>query len=266
MKLLAQIGIIGGSGFYELADNLKEIKVETPFGSPSEKVAIGNIGNKKIAFLPRHNKTQDIPPHKINYRANIWALHSLGVKEIITATACGSLQTKFKPGDFVVLDQFIDRTRSRIDTFYNGPFCTHVSSAYPYCSRLGKLAYKIGKKMNIKIHQSGTVVIINGPRFSTAAESEWFTKMGWDVVNMTQYPEAILSRELEMCYSAIALVTDWDAGLVADKKVKPVKVADVAKIFKKNNDKVKKLIYNMLKNWPKERECECVRALVGARL
>lgn len=266
MKNTAQIGIIGGSGFYDLAGNLKEIKVDTPFGSPSDKIAIGKIGKLTVAFLPRHNKTHDIPPHKINYRANIWALHSLGIKEIITATACGSLQPQIKPGDFVALDQFIDRTRNRYDTFYQGPISTHISAAYPYCSRLSKLAYKNGKKMGIRIHPRGTVVVINGPRFSTAAESEWFTKMGWDVINMTQYPETILSRELEMCYCAIALVTDWDVGLVADKKVKPVAVTDVVKIFKQNTERVKELFYAMLKSWPMSRECECKSALTGARL
>lgn len=260
------IGIIGGSGFYDLASGLKEIKVETPYGPPSEKIALAKIAGFNVAFLPRHNKTHDIPPHKINNRANIWALHSLGVREIITATACGSLKPNIQPGDFVVLDQFIDRTNGRLDTFYNGPITTHISSAYSYCQRLSKLAYKLGKKLNIKIHPQGTVVVIQGPRFSTAAESEWYTKMGWDVVNMTQYPEVILARELQMCYCAIALVTDWDVGLVAEKKVKPVSVEMFVKIFNSNVNKVKKIIMAMIKNWPKKITCDCAKSLKGARL
>lgn len=259
------IGIIGGSGFYDLASGLKEVKRETPYGPPSEKIAIGRIGRLKVAFLPRHNKTHDIPPHKINYKANIWALHKLGVKEIITATACGSLQPKIKPGDFVVLDQFVDRTKGREDTFYDGPVVTHVSPANPYCPRLRRLVYKTGKGLGIRIHPKGTVVVINGPRFSTMAESEWFTKMGWDIINMTQYPEVILARELEMCYCAIGLVTDWDVGLVGEEKVKPVSAKVVVKTFKKNISKVRKLILAMIKNWPKKVTCDCQKALQEAR-
>lgn len=264
-KNSAKIGIIGGSGFYNLASNLKEIKVETPFGPPSEKIAIGKIGGLRVAFLPRHNKNHDLPPHQINYRANIWALHFLGVKEIITATACGSLQSEIKPGDFVVLNQFVDRTKARKDTFYNGPIVTHISPANPYCPQLGQAAYKTGKRLGIRIHPQGTVVVINGPRFSTTAESKWFTKMGWDIVNMTQYPEVILAKELEMCYSAVALVTDWDVGLVAGMKVKPVSAEAVAKTFKKNVTGVKKLVGEMIKNWPQKKTCKCQTALQGAR-
>lgn len=262
----AEIGIIGGSGFYDLAKDLKEIKVETPYGPPSDKIALGIIAGRKVAFLPRHNKTHDVPPHKINYRANVWALYSLGISQIITATNCGSLQTQIKPGDFVILDQFVDRTKGRIDTFYDGPIVTHVSAAFPYCSRIRRHAIKTAENLSLKIHQKGTVVVIQGPRFSTAAESAWFTKMGWSVVNMTQYPEVILVRELQMCYGAIALVTDWDVGLVAGGKIKPVSVEMVIKTFKNNISKVKKLILKMIESWPKTRICDCKNALKGARL
>lgn len=214
-----EIGVLGGSGFYSLTKNAREIKVETPYGSPSGKIFLGEIHSRKIAFIPRHSQTHDLPPHKIPYRANIYALKSLGVERIITVTAAGSLQPNIKPGDFVVLDQFIDRTKNREDTIFSGPITTHVSTAYPYCPQLSKLAFKCGKRLGIEIHPKGTVVVIQGPRFSTRAESEWFTKMGWHVVNMTQYPEVVLAREMELCYAAISLITDYDVGIVAKKKL-----------------------------------------------
>lgn len=264
-KPVAEIGIIGGSGFYDLASGLKEVKVETPFGPPSEKLAVGEVAGRRVAFLPRHSKTHDIPPHRINFRANIWALYSLGVREIVTATACGSLQRGIKPGELVVLDQFVDRTRLRKDSFFDGPVATHISTAYPYCSRLGEYTGKVGRKLKLSIHPKGTVVIIQGPRFSTAAESQWFTKMGWDVVNMTQYPEVVLARELQICYCALALVTDYDVGIVAKEKLKPVSAEEVVKVFKGNVSRAKKLILAMVKDWPEKRNCECARALDGAR-
>ncbi len=264
--MLAKIGVIGGSGFYKLFDKAEEIKVETPYGPPSGKVAVGKIADQKVVFLPRHSKDHEFPPHKINYRANIFALKSLGIERIVTVTACGSLQAKIKRGDFVVLNQFVDRTSARHDTFYDGPITTHVSTAYPYCAHLSELAQKVGVKEKIKIHPKGTVVVIQGPRFSTAAESLWFTKMGWDVVNMTQYPEVSLARELEMCYAAIALVTDYDAGVLAQEKIKPVSVAEFTKVFKENNEKAQKLLYKMITQWPNEKKCDCGKALAGARV
>ncbi len=265
LQSLAEIGIIGGSGFYDLAAGLKEIKVETPFGIPSEKVAVGIVAGRRVAFLPRHSKTHDLPPHQINYRANLWALHSLGVREVITSHACGSLQAKIKPGSVVVLDQFIDRTTGRRDTFFDGPYATHVSTAYPYCERLRQVAVKAGRKLGLKVHSQGTVVVIQGPRFSTAAESLWFTKMGWDVINMTQYPEVVLARELQMCYCALAFPTDFDAGVVAIKKLKPVTAGEIIEVFNRNIADAKRLMLAMIKSWPKERECVCSRSLEGAR-
>ncbi len=262
----AEIAIIGGSGFYNLASGLKEIGVKTPYGYPSDKIALGKIGKFSVAFLPRHGKKHTFPPHKINYRANLWALKSLGVKQVVTVTAAGSLQKNIRPGDFVILDQFVDRTRGRMDTFFDGPVTTHVSMADPYCSRLSTHAYKVAQKMRFPVHPKGTVVVIQGPRFSTKAESAFFTKMGWDIVNMTQYPEAALAHELAMCYCAIALVTDYDAGLVAEGGVKPVKVDDFLKVFGQNINKAQALVLEMLKSWPKERTCECKNALVGAQV
>lgn len=261
----AEIGIIGGSGFYDLATGLKEIKVETPYGPPSDKIALGKIAGKRIAFLPRHNKTHDVPPHQINYRANIWALKELGVSRILTSHAVGSLQKNIKPGDFVILDQFIDRTKGRIDTFYDGQLATHISTAFPYCPQLKKLAIKVAEEMKLPVHPKGTVVVIQGPRFSTAAESTWFTKMSWDVINMTEYPEIVLAKEKEMCYCAIAIATDYDSGLVAGGEVEPVSVDEIIKMFQKNITKAKKLILAMIKRWPRKITCDCQRSLNGAR-
>lgn len=261
----AEIGIIGGTGFYDLAEDLKEIKVETPYGPPSDKIALGKICGKKVAFLPRHNKTHDVPPHQINYRANIWALKELGVSRIITSHAAGSLQKKIKPGDFVVLDQFIDRTSGRPSTFYDGQIATHISAAFPYCPQLRKIAIMEAKKLGVEVHEQGTVVIIQGPRFSTAAESIWFTRMGWDVVNMTEYPEITLTKEKEICYCAIAIATDYDAGLVAGGKVKPVSVEKVVAGFQKNISLAKKIILKMIENWPKNVSCQCQESLKEAR-
>lgn len=260
------IGIIGGSGFYDLVSDLKEIKVETPYGPPSEKIGIGKIGRINIAFLPRHNKTHDIPPHKINNRANIWALHSLGVDHILTVTAVGSLQAKYRPGSFLIVDQFIDRTWGRHDSFYDGPIVTHISSAYPYCPQINKLAFQEGKKLKLDIYPRGIVVVISGPRFSTAAESAWYTKLKWDVINMTQYPEVILAKELGIGYTAITLVTDYDAGLVGGGKVKPVLAIEVVKRFGKSIPQAKKLVLEVIKHWPKKLKCDCHKSLEGARI
>ena len=265
-KTKTEIGVLGGSGFYALMKKVKAVKVETPYGSPSDKIALGEIANQRVAFLPRHNKAHGLPPHKIPYRANIYALKSLGVKKIIAVAAAGSLQSDILPGDFVVLDQFIDRTKNRKDTYFDGPVTTHVSAAYPYCPQLSQLVFKCGKKLGIKIHSQGTVVVIQGPRFSTQAESEWFTKMDWQVINMTQYPEAILARELELCYTAIALITDYDVGLVAAKKVEPVSFEKVANVFKTNIDKAQKLICKIIEKMPQKRTCQCSQALKGAKI
>lgn len=264
-KNTAEIGILGGSGFYDLAEALKEIKIETPYGPPSDKISVGVIAGRKVAFLPRHNKDHEIPPHKINYCANIWALKSLGVHHIVTVTAVGSLQLKYKPGSFVIVDQFIDRTRSRIDTFYNGPIVTHVSSAYPYCSEVSKIMYAKGREMGLDIYEKGTVVVINGPRFSTAAESMWYTKMEWDVVNMTQYPEVVLAKEVSVGYSAIAIVTDYDAGIIGLKGIKPVSVETIRNIFSRTLPMSKKLVLKTIASLPKRMKCKCHLSLKGAR-
>ncbi len=257
----AEIGVFGGSGFYELLDNPQEFKVNTPFGAPSSPIMYGEIGGRTVAFLPRHSKDHSLPPHMINYRANVWAMKELGVGRIIGPNACGSLQPEVEPGHFVICDQFVDRTWGRKDTFYDGPFTTHVSSADPYCSIMREVATEKASALGITTHSSGTVVVIQGPRFSTRAESKWFASQGWEVINMTQYPECYLARELEICYCNISLITDHDAGA---EGVEPVSNEEVIRVFGENNHKLKDLLYSMIPALPVERDCACAHALDGA--
>lgn len=262
---IADIGVFGGSGFYDFLDDVKEIRVETPYGQPSDFITVGAIGDKKVAFLPRHGKKHTIPPHLINYRANLWAMKSLGVSRIISPCAAGSLQKHVEPGHFVVADQFVNWNTNRIDTFYDGPITTHVSPADPYCPELRDIAIKSAKENNITVHEKGTVVVIQGPRFSTKSESKFFTAQGWEVINMTQYPEGYLARELELCVVNVALITDYDSGLVGD--VAPVSHSEVIKVFNDNNEKLKKLLFTMIKNIPTERaKCECDSVLSHSRV
>ncbi len=261
----ADIGVFGGSGFYKFIDIEEEVCVETPYGSPSDKVLLGKIAGKKVAFLPRHDRNHSIPPHKINYRANVWAMKALGVSRVISPCAAGSLQTHVEPGDFVICDQFVNKTYNRIDTFYDGPIATHVSPAEPYCPEVRDLAIKTAKNIGIKIHETGTVVVIQGPRFSTKAESKFFTAQGWEVINMTQYPEVFLARELEMCTLNISLITDYDAGLVGD--VEPVSHSEVIKVFNENNEKLRNLLFSLIEQIPDERvNCNCSNVLEHSRI
>jgi len=257
----AEIGVFGGSGFYELIDNPREFKVSTPYGSPSSPIMHGDIGGRSVAFLPRHGKDHSLPPHKINYRANVWAMKEVGVSRIIGPNACGSLQADVAPGDFVICDQFVDRTVGRPDTFYDGPITTHVSAADPYCPVMRQTAIDTASKLGIKAHPRGTVVVIQGPRFSTRAESIWFASQGWEVINMTQYPECFLARELEICYCNISLITDLDAGA---EGAEPVTNDEVVRVFNENNAKVKELLFEMIPALPHARECICAHALEAA--
>lgn len=252
----ADIGVFGGSGFYSFLTNIEEVAVETPYGKTSDNVFIGKIGSHKVAFMPRHGRDHSIPPHKVNFRANVWAMKHLGCKRVISPCAAGSLQKKIQPGDFVICDQFIDWTSGRNTTFLEGPNVQHPSPADPYCPELRKLAINKAKELGIKVHETGTVVVINGPRFSTKAESAFFTKQGWDVINMTAFPEAYLVRELNMCPLNISLITDYDAGLVGD--VPPVSHEAVMKVFSDNVSKLKNLLFNMIESIPAEAEnCSC---------
>lgn len=264
-KESAEIGVFGGSGFYSLIENAREVWVETPYGLPSDKVALGEIAGRKVAFLPRHGKDHRFPPQSINYRANSWAMKELGVTRIIGPTACGSLTAGVKPGDMVVCDQVVDRTSGRKDTFYDGPVTTHVSFADPYCAQLRPIAVAQLRKLGITTHEKGTVVVIQGPRFSTRAESKWFSSLGWEVINMTQYPESYLARELEMCYVNISLITDYDVGLEGMAGMEPVSHEEVMKVFASNNERVKRAIFGIIEATPKERTCGCGSALAGAR-
>jgi len=257
----AEIGVFGGSGFYELLDGPQEFKVDTPFGAPSSPVMYGSIGGRKVAFLPRHGKDHSLPPHMINYRANLWAMKELGVSQIVGPNACGSLQSHVEPGHFVICDQFVDRTWGRKDTFFDGPTTTHVSAADPYCPMMRQAALAASEEVGITAHATGTVVVIQGPRFSTRSESRWFASQGWEVINMTQYPECYLARELEICYCNISLITDHDVG--ADGAT-PVTNEEVIRVFNQNNAKVKELLHRMIPKLPKVRECDCSTALQGA--
>ncbi|HEY9714153.1 MAG TPA: S-methyl-5'-thioadenosine phosphorylase [Chroococcales cyanobacterium] len=264
-KLTADIGVFGGSGFYKLFDQCEEQAIETPYGPPSDRLMVGTMGGKKVAFLPRHGAHHQIPPHKINYRANLWAMKSIGVTRVISPCAAGSLQTHVKPGEFVVCDQFVDRTSGRIDTFYDGPIGTHVSAADPYCPVLRPLAVKAGEACGIKMHSTGTVVVIQGPRFSTKAESKWFGAQGWEVINMTQYPEAHLAKELELCVVNISLITDYDSGLHGN--VAPVSHSEVVKVFGENLSKLQALLVKLIETIPEKRsECKCSETLSHARI
>ncbi len=244
----AEIGVFGGSGLYSLLDDVREVKVDTPYGPPSDSVMLATVGGRKVAFLPRHGRHHTIPPHKINYRANVWAMRSLGVKAVISPCAAGSLQKHVEPGSFVVCDQFVDRTRGRIDTFYDGPIVTHVSPADTYDPVLRKLAIETIREHGIPCHETGTVVVIQGPRFSTKAESKWFTEAGWEVINMTQYPEAYLCRELGMAVVNIALITDYDSGVVSGTEA--VNAVSVLEVFKKNSENIKKVVLDLVGKMP----------------
>jgi len=261
----AEIGVFGGSGFYSLIENAREVWVETPYGAPSDKVALGEVAGKKVAFLPRHGKDHRFPPQAINYRANLWAMKELGVDRIIGPTACGSLDPTVAPGEMVVCDQVVDRTTGRKDTFYDGPITTHVSFADPYCPQLRAIAIEELRKIGIKTHDHGTVVVIQGPRFSTRSESKWYSSAGWEVINMTQYPECYLARELEICYVNISLITDYDVGLEGMPGIQPVSHEEVMNVFASNNERVKKAIFGIISSTPKKHDCKCASALEGAR-
>jgi 5'-methylthioadenosine phosphorylase len=258
----ADIGVFGGSGFYSLMEGpVEQVSVATPFGSPSDSIAIGRLGEVRVAFLPRHGPHHRIPPHAINYRANLWAMASLGVSRVIAPTVAGSLQPRIRPGDFVVCDQFVDRTYGREQTFYDGPRVVHVSTADPYCPDLRAHSVAVGRELGITMHERGTCVVVQGPRFSTRAESQWFSRQEWEVINMTQYPEVVLARELALCYVNIALITDYDVGLEGQAGIEPVSVAGVIQVMNSNNDRVRRLIERLIPRLAGTRSCDCAKAL-----
>jgi 5'-methylthioadenosine phosphorylase len=261
----ADVGVFGGSGFYSLLEGpIEQVSVQTPFGAPSDTLTVGRIGDVRVAFLPRHGQHHRIPPHAINYRANVWAMAQLGATRLIAPTAAGSLQPHVKPGDFVICDQFVDRTYGRAQTFYDGPRVVHISSADPYCPDLRDRSTRMAAALGIAVHPSGTVVVAQGPRFSTRAESRWYSNQGWEVINMTQYPEVALARELGLCYVNLALITDYDVGLEGQAGIRPVTVDEVIRVLQDNNDRVRHLIQRLVPSLTGHRTCPCQHALEHA--
>jgi 5'-methylthioadenosine phosphorylase len=261
----AEIGVFGGSGFYSFLDDAEEVAVDTPYGPTSDRFVIGTVGERRVAFLPRHGRPHQLPPHRIPYRANLWAMRELGVRRIIGPCASGSLSADLPPGAFVVCDQFVDRTRGRADTFYDGPVTTHVSAADPYCPDLRRVLLETGREQGLDIRDGGTVVVIAGPRFSTRAESRWFSSMGWGVINMTAYPEGWLARELELCYANVSLITDYDVGLEGQPGIEPVSHEAVVRVFTENNERLRALLFAAIPKIAGQPSDVCANALAGAR-
>ncbi len=256
----ADIAIIGGTGIYDpaLLKNVEEVKVHTPYGAPSDLIRIGDFQGKKIALLFRHGQSHTVPPHKINFRANIWALKHLGVTRVLATAATGSLQEHFKAGDVVIPDQFVDLSKN-VHTFYDEGQFYHVSLADPFCSELRTLLIDSGKKLSLKMHDRGTYVKIDGPQFSTRAASQMYRQFG-DVIGMTCVPEAILCRELEMCCGVVATVTDYDVW--ADT---PVSFAAIKEVMVANVENTKQILALAVSQLSSQRACVCGRALEGAK-
>ena len=260
-KYNPKIAIIGGSGLEDprFFKDIEEINLETPFGSTSSPMKIADFCGVKVAFLSRHGKAHSIPPHKVNYRANIWALKNIGIERILSVSAVGSLQKNFKPGDIVIPDQFIDFTKKREYTFYDNEVI-HISLADPFCPEMRDLFYKEAKKLKISVHQKGTYFCIEGPRFSTRAESKFFRNFA-DIVGMTLSPEATLAKEQEICYVSLAMVTDYDVW-----QLHPVSVDEVLKTMANNVDKIQRLIKAGIPKIKNERNCSCGEALKNAKV
>jgi 5'-methylthioadenosine phosphorylase len=258
------IGVFGGSGFYRFLDDFEEVPLATPYGPPSAPVRIGRVEGSEVAFMPRHGDEHTLPPHRINYRANIWAMKEVGVRRIVGPSACGSLKPELSPGTFVICDQFVDRTRARESTFYDGPQTTHVSAADPYCADLSETLAASAEAVGVPVQRGGTVVVIDGPRFSTRAESRWFSAAGFDVVNMTQYPEAWLARELSLCYANISLVTDYDVGLEGRPDVDPVSADTAFRVFADNLDRLRALLFRAVPKIGPQPDDICASALDSA--
>jgi len=264
LKEPVRIGIIGGSGVYDIdgITDVKEIKITTPFGNPSDPVITGKLDGVSVAFLPRHGHGHRILPTEINQRANIYALKSIGVEQIISISACGSLKEQVKPRDFVIPDQLFDRTKTRASTFFGNGIAGHVGFAHPYCPHLIDIIYNCCKNMEITVHKGGTYVCIEGPQFSTKAESIVNRSHGFDIIGMTSIPEAKLAREAEICYATIGLVTDYDVW----KDGEEVDPGSVVANVNANVSNVKQLIKLVVPelNKVKERDCECAAALKNA--
>ncbi|MDH7506942.1 MAG: S-methyl-5'-thioadenosine phosphorylase [Candidatus Thermoplasmatota archaeon] len=258
----AKIGIIGGSGLSKIGiiKDIEELGVNTPFGSPSEKIILGKIGKIDVAFLSRHGKDHTIPPHKVNNRANIFALKECGVEYLISTAAVGSLKKEIKPQDFVIASQLVDKTVKRSNTFFDEGVVAHVGFADPFCKILSDLAFNTAKEEGVNVHH-GTYICMEGPQFSTRAESNLYRSWGVDIIGMTLAPEAKLAREAEMCLSAICSVTDYDCWY---KGKEDVSVTSVVETMKKNSVHMANIIKNLVPKIKYERTCECHNALDSA--
>jgi 5'-methylthioadenosine phosphorylase len=259
-KVIADIGIIGGTGVYDpdLLENPKSIEKDTPYGKPSDNITTGTYEGKRVAILPRHGSSHTVPPHSINFRANVWALRELGVKQVIATAAVGSLKEDYRAGDVVVPDQFIDFSRS-VHTFYDGPDVYHVSMADPFCSQLRETLIRIAESFNISVKDKGTYIKIDGPQFSTRAASNMYRQFG-HIIGMTAVPEAILCREQGICFAALATVTDYDVW--ADK---PVSLDAIKNVMATNLENTKRILAEAVRQTSLERTCKCKDALVGAK-
>ncbi|MFF5084146.1 S-methyl-5'-thioadenosine phosphorylase [Actinoplanes sp. NPDC000266] len=260
MNAAAEIGVIGGSGLYALLDDAAEHVVSTPYGAPSDPITIARVGDRRVAFLPRHGRDHRFPPHKIPYQANLWALRALGVRQIVAPCAVGGLRPELGPGTFVVPDQLIDRTSGRAQTYYDTG-AVHLNFADPYCPD-GRAAV-LEAARPVGPVDGGTMVVVEGPRFSTRAESRWFTAIGGTIVNMTGHPEAVLARELGLCYTSIALVTDLDAGVEGDHGVTQ---EEVFRVFAENTERLRDVLLDAVTKLPERRTCPCASALDGLKL
>lgn len=265
----AEIGVIGGSGFYEFLSDTERVSVTTPFGEPSDDVLIGDVAGRRVAFLARHGQRHRFPPHRVNYRANLWALRSVGVRQVLAPCAVGSLKPQNGPGTIVIPDQVVDRTWGRDHTIYGdvGPV-VHVGFADPYCPRGRQVALNACRAAGLAVVDAGTLVVINGPRFSSSAESLWHQQAGWSVVGMTGMPEASIARELAMCYTTMALVTDHDAGVGGGEAVTH---AEVLRVFARSIEGLKAVLRSAVQLMPEAEDddsatCSCRRSLDGLRL
>ncbi|ARF55755.1 S-methyl-5'-thioadenosine phosphorylase [Streptomyces gilvosporeus] len=266
----AEIGVIGGSGFYSFLDDVTEIMVNTPYGPPSDSLFLGDVAGRRVAFLPRHGRAHHLAPHRINYRANLWALRSVGVRQVLGPCAVGGLRPAFGPGTLLVPDQLVDRTKSRAQSYFDGeplpdgqvPHIVHVGFADPYCPTGRRVALAAARGRNWEPVDGGTLVVIEGPRFSTRAESQWHAAQGWSVVGMTGHPEAVLARELGLCYASMALVTDLDAGTESGAGVSH---EEVLKVFGENVGRLREVLFDAVAALPDgaERDCGCGDALKG---
>ncbi len=260
----AEIGVIGGSGFYEFFDDAHSVEVETPFGAPSEPPIVGEVAGRRVAFIPRHGRDHRYPPHRVNYRANLWALRAIGVRQVLGPCAVGSMRPEWGPGSLVVPDQLIDRTWGRPHTVYDeiGPV-VHIPFADPYCPRGRAAAIRAGEDTGWPARPDGTLMVINGPRFSTRAESRWHAAAGADLVGMTGAPEANIARELALCYTSLAVVTDHDAGIDVGEGVT---YAEVMRTFAASIDKLKAAVKATITALPSDDDCACRRSLDGLTL